>query len=209
MRRTYKVKEVFHTLQGEGFFAGTPSIFLRLSACNLWNGEEELRKKSAERSKAKCPLWCDTDFTGGKMMTAKEIVAACKSASGSSPDPLHVVVTGGEPALQMDQALVDELKTEFLTVAVETNGTVPLKFEGAFVTVSPKVKRSKVVVKGDEVKVVFPEYDPKDFEDVGLRRYVQPCDNGDERNTKAAVEWCLEHPGWTLSLQTHKILGLE
>ena len=209
MGRKYKIKEVFHTMQGEGYYAGTPAIFVRLSACNLWNGEEEHREKYAERSEAKCPLWCDTDFVGGKMMTAEEVVASAEDATGESALPSHVVVTGGEPCLQMDQGLVDELKKKFDVVAVETNGTIVPRFEGAFITVSPKVERDRIVVIGDEVKVVYPEYDPELFADCGLRRYVQPCDKGDNENITSTVRWCMEHPEWTLSLQTHKILGLE
>jgi 7-carboxy-7-deazaguanine synthase (Cx14CxxC type) len=202
----YTVKEIFHTLQGEGVNAGRAAVFLRFSGCNLWSGRDE------DRTDAAC-TFCDTDFVGGERFADAAALTAAVAAAWPVPEgPRLVVVTGGEPALQLDVALVDALHAAGFEVAVETNGTRPLPPRLDWVCVSPKGTSPLVVTAGDELKLVFPQADapPAAFADLAFRHFVlQPMD-GSERaaNTAACVDYCRRHPRWRLGLQTHKILGI-
>jgi 7-carboxy-7-deazaguanine synthase (Cx14CxxC type) len=208
---TYAVKEVFRTLQGEGRQAGRAAVFLRFSRCNLWSGHERDRATAACR-------FCDTDFVGtdgpggGVFRGAAALAAHVAATWGPGRDHRFVVCTGGEPALQLDEALVGALHDEGFEVAIETNGTLPLPSGIDWVCVSPKAGTELVVTSGDELKVVWPQ----DGIDLGALEalafdhlLVSPMD-GDDRAaaTAAAVELCLARPRWRLSLQTHKVLGI-
>ena len=210
----YSVKEIFYTLQGEGMHAGRPAVFCRFSGCNLWTGRE------ADRASAVC-TFCDTDFVGvgedgGKFATAAELadaVAARWPADDEGGRTRYVVCTGGEPLLQLDDAAIDALHQRGFTVAVETNGTQPLPRGLDWVCVSPKAGAPLVVRGGDELKLVYPQADatPADFRHLEFRRFsLQPMD-GPARaaNTEAAMAYCLAHPQWRLSVQTHKALGIR
>lgn len=210
----YSVKEIFYTLQGEGMHAGRPAVFCRFSGCNLWTGRE------ADRASAVC-TFCDTDFVGigedgGKFSTAAELadaVAARWPAGDEGGRTRYVVCTGGEPLLQLDDAAIDALHQRGFTVAVETNGTQPLPRGLDWVCVSPKAGAPLVVRGGDELKLVFPQADagPEDFRHLEFRHFsLQPMD-GPARvaNTEAAMAYCLAHPRWRLSVQTHKALGIR
>jgi len=210
---SYAVKEIFYTLQGEGAHAGRPAVFCRFAGCNLWSGRE------ADREAAVC-TFCDTDFIGtegpggGKFATAEALAAAVKAAwpadaVGGVP---YVVCTGGEPLLQLDDAAVLALHAAGFEVAVETNGTQAAPAGLDWVCVSPKADAPLRLTSGDELKLVFPQagVDPERFRHLGFRhRYLQPM-AGDRlgENTAAAAAYCLAHPGWRLSLQTHKLIGL-
>jgi 7-carboxy-7-deazaguanine synthase (Cx14CxxC type) len=209
---SYAVKEIFYTLQGEGLNAGRPAIFCRFAGCNLWSGEEK------DRATAVC-RFCDTEFVGvdgengGKFADA---AALCRAIAVHAPPPPAprpmIVLTGGEPALQVDQALVDALHRGGFTVAIETNGTVPLQAAPDWVCVSPKAATELAVRGGDELKLVYRQAEalPERFEALAFRHFLlQPMDGPDrERFTAEAVEYCKAHPQWRLSLQTHKILGI-
>ena len=210
----YAVKEIFYTLQGEGANAGRPAVFCRFAGCNLWSGRE------ADRETAIC-RFCDTDFVGtegeggGKFSSAAELadaVAAAWPDSGDSRARRLVVCTGGEPLLQLDPALLDALHARRFEVAVETNGTVPVPAGIDWLCLSPKADAELVVMEGDELKLVYPQErgDPERFRHLGFRHFfLQPMDGPDlPRNTRLALEYCLAHPEWRLSLQTHKILGI-
>lgn len=209
----YVVKEIFYTLQGEGSRAGRPSVFCRFAGCNLWTGREE------HRPSAICQF-CDTDFVGtdgpgGGRYSASELAAAILAAWGHGDSEVgrrHVVCTGGEPLLQLDQPAVDALHASGFEVAVETNGTRTPPEGLDWVCVSPKAGTELVITSGDELKLVFPQAgaEPERFEDLDFGRFLlQPMDGPDrEANTAAAVEYCLAHPRWELSLQTHKFLGI-
>ncbi len=210
-QRTYVVKEVFRTLQGEGRQAGRAAVFLRFSRCNLWSGHER------DRASAVC-RFCDTDFVGtdgpggGLFRGADALAAHVAGVWGPGPDHRFVVCTGGEPALQLDEALVDALHAEGFEVAVETNGTLALPAGLDWVCVSPKAGTELVVTSGDELKVVWPQdgidldaLESLDFDHLLL----SPMDGPDRAAaTAAAVERCLARPRWRLSLQTHKVLGI-
>ncbi|EME71649.1 organic radical activating protein [Paramagnetospirillum caucaseum] len=199
----YTVREIFHSLQGEGVQAGRPAVFLRFSGCNLWSGREEDRAAAACR-------FCDTDFVGGeKYPDAQALAGAVRNVGGATRT---VVVTGGEPGLQLDAALVAALHGLGFEVAVETNGTVDLPPGIDWVCVSPKAGTTLKVTRGDELKLVFPQAGaaPETFEHLDFTHFlVQPMD-GPERdaNTRAAIAHCLTRPRWRLSLQTHKIVGI-
>ena len=209
---TYKVKEIFNTLQGEGKHAGRPAVFCRFSSCNLWTGRE------SDRQRAICKF-CDTDFVGtdgeggGKFSDAAAladaIAARWPTNSGGAP---MVVCTGGEPLLQLDTAAVDALHALGFYVAVETNGTVAPPPGIDWLCVSPKIGSKLIVEKGDELKFVVPQggIDPTSFEHLDFKNFlVQPMDGPDLiANTELAVKFCLDHPRWRLSLQTHKYLGI-
>ncbi len=208
---TYHVKELFYTLQGEGAQAGRPAVFLRFAGCNLWTGRE------ADRAKAICQF-CDTDFVGtdglnGGKYAAEELAewAAALWPDRAQGTP-YIVCTGGEPLLQLDEALIAALHAAGLEVAVETNGTLPLPAGIDWACVSPKAGAALAVTGGDELKLVFPQPAawPDAFEHLDFAHfYLQPMDG--ERtaaNTRAAVAYCLEHPRWKLSLQTHKLLDI-
>ncbi|MEY9211926.1 7-carboxy-7-deazaguanine synthase [Thermobifida halotolerans] len=209
----YLVKEIFYTLQGEGAHTGRPAVFCRMSRCNLWTGYEK------DRHRAICQF-CDTDFVGtdgvggGRFATADELADAVAQAWPSvSTDHRFVVCTGGEPLLQLDEPAVEALHTRGFEVAVETNGTRRPPRGIDWLCVSPKIGAELVVTKGDELKLVFPQEggDPTKFEQLDFRFFrLQPMDGPElEVNTQAAIEYCLKNPRWTLSLQTHKYLGIR
>ncbi len=210
---TYLVKEVFFTLQGEGFNVGTPAVFCRFTGCNLWTGREE------HRSIAICQF-CDTDFVGtdgvggGKFDSAAALADAVARAWASSGAGQRLVVcTGGEPLLQLDEVLVDALHDRGFRVAIETNGTCEASAGIDWICVSPKAGSDLILTSGDELKVIYPQpgLDPADVAGLDFdHRFLQPMDGPDrEKNTSLAVAYCLEHPVWRLSLQTHKYLGIS
>lgn len=210
---TYSVKEVFYTLQGEGANAGRPAVFCRFSGCNLWSGREE------DRATATC-RFCDTDFVGtdgdggGKFANADALAHAIET-QWPSPDKRRrfVVLTGGEPLLQVDQELIDALHNLGFTIAVETNGTVEPPRGIDWICVSPKAGTKIVVREGQELKLVFPQLgaDPHEFTDLAFENfYLQPMDGPNAtENTAMAVSFCQSHPGWNLSVQTHKLIGIR
>lgn len=208
---TYSVKEIFYTLQGEGFHAGRPAVFCRFAGCNLWSGLER------DRASAIC-TFCDTDFIGtdgpggGKFRTAD---ALAKVVAGHWPKGAvnrFVVCTGGEPLLQMDAALVDALHAQEFEIAIETNGTLKAPEGIDWICVSPKAGANMKQVEGDELKLVFPqpENHPDDFVDLAFaNRFLQPMDSPElDQNTVAAVRFCKADPRWRLSVQTHKAIGI-
>jgi 7-carboxy-7-deazaguanine synthase (Cx14CxxC type) len=211
---SFTVKELFYTLQGEGANVGRPAVFCRFAGCNLWSGVE------ADRGKAVC-RFCDTDFVGtdgpggGRFATAGSLAAAVASrwpAGTVPPARPFVVCTGGEPLLQMDEPLVEALHEAGFEVAIETNGTRRPPPGIDWVCVSPKAATDLVLRTGDELKLIFPQpgAEPERFERLAFRHlFLQPMDGPDvERNTRLAVRYCLEHPHWRLSLQTHKLLNI-
>ena len=209
---TYTVKECFYTLQGEGVQAGRAAVFCRFSGCNLWTGRE------ADRAGATC-TFCDTDFVGvgpdgGKFRTAEGLAAFVKSRwpAGSGVRPF-VVCTGGEPLLQLDREAIDALHHEGFEIAVETNGTQVAPPGLDWICVSPKASAPVVVTEGDELKLVFPQSSamPERFEGLRFRHFLlQPMDGPHAaENTAAALAYCLAHPRWRLSVQTHKALGIR
>ena len=208
---SYAVKEIFLTLQGEGGQAGRAAVFCRFSGCNLWSGREQ------DRASAACSF-CDTDFVGmdgeggGRFATPADLVAAIAARwSGTRADRL-VVCTGGEPLLQLDAPLVEALHAEGFSIAVETNGTIAAPAGLDWICVSPKAAEPLAQITGQELKLVYPQagVDPARFEGLDFERfYLQPMDGPDrDANTQAAVAYCLAHPRWRLSVQTHKYLGL-
>jgi 7-carboxy-7-deazaguanine synthase len=210
----YRVKEIIYTLQGEGGQAGRPAVFCRFALCNLWTGRER------DRHRAICQF-CDTDFVGtdgpggGRFRSAADLAAAVAKAWCGEFHPRarpYVVCTGGEPLLQLDAAAVAAMHDEGFEVAIETNGTRPVPAGVDWICVSPKAGTELAVRSGDELKLVFPQADapPERFEQLDFGRFLlQPMD-GRERahNTSAAIEYCLAHPQWRLSVQTHKYLGI-
>ncbi|HXP04355.1 MAG TPA: 7-carboxy-7-deazaguanine synthase [Stellaceae bacterium] len=209
---SYAVKEIFYTLQGEGALTGRPSVFCRFTGCNLWSGREE------DRASAACSF-CDTDFVGmdgtegARYETADALADTIAASWPTGNRDRFVVCTGGEPLLQLDTALIDALHGRGFEIAVETNGTIPLPAELDWVCVSPKGTAELVVKSGDELKIVVPQegVDPLAFADLAFRRFsVQPMDGPErERNTALAIRFCLDHPRWQLSLQTHKVTGIR
>lgn len=208
----YTVKEIFYTLQGEGRHAGRPAVFCRFSGCNLWSGLER------QRADAVC-RFCDTDFVGvgpdgGKFANATELAARIAAdwpaAKGGRP---FVVCTGGEPLLQLDAALIDALHRLGFEIAVETNGTLPAPDGIDWICVSPKAGAELLQRRGDELKLVYPQTTllPDATADLEFTfRYLQPLDGPDAgANTRAAIAYCLAHPEWMLSLQTHKITQIR
>jgi len=209
----YTVKEVFFTLQGEGAHTGRAAVFCRFTGCNLWNGKE------SDRAHAVCKF-CDTDFVGvgpdGGRFPKPELLADAVAAKWPADDrsgTRFVVCTGGEPLLQLDEALIDAFHERRFRVAVETNGTQPAPRGLDWICVSPKANADLVLKRGNELKLVYPqrEASPEKFEGLEFEQwFLQPMDGPDvELNTQAAVEYCLAHPRWRLSLQTHKTLGLR
>jgi 7-carboxy-7-deazaguanine synthase (Cx14CxxC type) len=211
---TYAVKELFYTLQGEGLHAGRPAVFLRFAGCNLWSGREQDRATGA----GGCARWCDTDFVGtnglggGKFETPVALAAAVARSWTASGGRKFVVCTGGEPLLQLDEALVAALHDEGFTVAIETNGTKPVPRGVDWVCVSPKVGGDLVVRSGHELKLVYPQVglEPTTLEELNFEHHLlQPLDGPDRAaNARLAVEFCLAHPRWRLSIQSHKYLGI-
>jgi len=212
---TYTVKEMYYTLQGEGANTGRPAVFCRFAGCNLWTGREE------DREEAVC-WFCDTDFVGtdgsggGKFRTPEELARAvwsCWPAVGDlSARPL-VVCTGGEPLLQLDAPAIEALHSRGFEIAVETNGTQEPVDGLDWICVSPKEGAPLKLVSGDELKLVYPQRTalPEMFEDLSFRHFfLQPMDGPNvQENTRAAIAYCLEHPQWRLSLQTHKYIGID
>lgn len=207
----YKIKELFYTLQGEGAQTGRPAVFCRFSGCNLWTGREK------DRPKAICQF-CDTDFrgtdgvNGGSYALAElagKIASLWPAGAGGRP---YVVCTGGEPLLQLDQPLIDALHQQGFEVAVETNGTQPAPAGLDWICVSPKAGAGLQLRSGHELKLVFPQpgAEPEQFEHLNFQYFfLQPMDGPDaERNTRLTLHYCLEHPRWRLSLQTHKLLNI-
>jgi 7-carboxy-7-deazaguanine synthase len=207
---TYAVKEVFYTLQGEGAHAGRPAVFLRFAGCNLWTGLE----KDRDKGPGGCSRWCDTDFVGGtKYRTAADLFAAVAAHWPDPAVPPFVVCTGGEPLLQLDTELLALFNDAGWSVSVETNGTVDPPVGKLWLTVSPKAGSELRVFKGNELKLVFPQVgaEPARFEGLAFDHFfLQPMDSADQaRNVERALQYCLAHPQWRLSLQTHKILNIR
>lgn len=224
---SYAIKELFYTLQGEGAHSGRPAVFCRFTGCNLWSGRE------ADRAAAIC-RFCDTDFVGtdgpggGRFATPEALAATIAACWPGTPAPTHllqrgeakpggfryVVCTGGEPLLQLDEPLIAALHACGFAVAVETNGTQPAPPGLDWICVSPKAHAPLRLTQGDELKLVYPqpepEAQPECFVDLAFRYFfLQPLDGPDrETHTQAAVAYCLAHPQWRLSLQTHKLLGI-
>jgi 7-carboxy-7-deazaguanine synthase len=209
----YSVKEIFYTLQGEGAQTGRAAVFCRFAGCNLWSGCE------ADRASAICKF-CDTDFAdtngpgGGKFATAEVLAEAVaeKWPSATPGGKPYVVCTGGEPLLQLDAPLIDALHAQGFEIAVETNGTVSAPAGLDWICVSPKSDAPLKQTTGDELKLVYPQQDaqPGRFEDLNFRHFFLQAMDGPSRdaNTKLALEYCLAHPKWRISLQTHKLLGI-
>lgn len=208
---SYAVKEIFKTLQGEGRHAGRAAVFCRFSGCNLWSGRE------ADRARSIC-TFCDTDFVGmdasggGRFASAGELAAAIERCWGNEPSERFVVLTGGEPLLQVDEALLDALKRKGFEIALETNGTLPVPEGLDWICVSPKAGVSLEQRSGNELKFVYPQakLQPDEVADLEFDEFwLQPMDGPDVRqNTEAAVAYCLANPRWRLSLQTHKMIGI-
>ena len=212
---TYSVKEIYYTLQGEGAQTGRPAVFLRFAGCNLWTGREK------DRARAVCNF-CDTEFVGtdgpggGKFKTADVLADAVDGhwPGGASPDIPYVVCTGGEPLLQLDDDAIDALHARGFEVAIETNGTLISPQGVDWICVSPKAAASVVQLTGQELKLVYPQNEPEAqpdrFEHLDFEHFfLHPLDDDSlDSNTRATIEYCLEHPRWKLSLQTHKIIGI-
>jgi len=211
---SYAVKEMYYTLQGEGAHAGRAAVFCRFAGCNLWTGREQ------DRAGAVC-TFCDTDFVGtdgpggGRFATAAALADAVASLwPADAAGERYVVCTGGEPLLQLDTSLIEALHARGFAVAVETNGTQPAPAGLDWICVSPKAGAPLVLTAGDELKLVYPqrepEAQPERFADLGFRHFfLQPMDGPErDRNTALALRYCLTHPRWRLSLQTHKLLGI-
>lgn len=207
----YAVKELFYTLQGEGAHAGRAAVFCRFAGCNLWTGREQ------DRADAVC-TFCDTDFVGtdgeggGRFETAEALAAAIASTWRGQDGARYVVFTGGEPLLQLDQTLLDATHDRLFTCAIETNGTKAAPAGVDWICVSPKAGAPLYLTAGSELKLVFPQADLQPEGVAGLafdHFWLQPMD-GPRRieNTQAAIAYCLAHPQWRLSLQTHKIVGI-
>lgn len=212
---TYSVKEMYYTLQGEGAHAGRPAVFLRFAGCNLWSGREAHRASSVCR-------FCDTDFVGtdgnggGKFETAQELAEAvhAKWPTGSRSGLAYVVCTGGEPLLQLDRSAIDALHAAGFEVGVETNGTIAAPDGIDWICVSPKANAPLVQTSGNELKLVYPQLEteaqPERFGHLAFTHFfLQPLDDEQRlRNTQSVISYCLEHPAWKLSLQTHKYIGI-
>jgi 7-carboxy-7-deazaguanine synthase (Cx14CxxC type) len=209
---SYAVKEIFYTLQGEGANAGRAAVFCRFSGCNLWSGREE------DRAEAIC-RFCDTEFVGidgtggGRFARPEELADAVASAWPGPGGRRFVVCTGGEPLLQLDEPLLHAFHRAGFEVAVETNGTQAAPEGIDWLCVSPKAGAPFVQQRGDELKLVFPQpgAEPERFESLAFGEFfLQPMDGPEvAANTAAALQYCLDHPRWRLSLQTHKILGIR
>jgi 7-carboxy-7-deazaguanine synthase (Cx14CxxC type) len=212
---TYSVKEIFYTLQGEGVNTGRPAVFCRFAGCNLWTGREQ------DRHKAIC-TFCDTVFRGtdgpggGKFRSAIALasaVAAKWPASANGRSRRLVVCTGGEPLLQLDPAAIDALHAEGFEIAVETNGTLLPPAGLDWICVSPKAGSETRLLEGSELKLVYPQAGapPERFADANFQHfYLQPMDGPDlMHHTALAIDYCLAHPQWRLSVQTHKVVGIR
>ena len=210
-RVTYQVKEVFSTLQGEGAHAGRPAVFCRFAGCNLWSGREQ------DRTSAVCQF-CDTDFVGmdgeggGTYRSAQELAAKIEDVWQGGVERRFVVLTGGEPMLQVDAALIDALHAVGFEIAIESNGTLAVPREIDWICISPKAGAPLVQRTGDELKLVFPQEGllPEDVVSLDFRqRFLQPMDGPDvAANTAAAVAYAKANPQWRVSIQTHKLIGI-
>ncbi|WP_293677906.1 7-carboxy-7-deazaguanine synthase [uncultured Phenylobacterium sp.] len=208
---SYAVKEIFLTLQGEGGQAGRPAVFCRFAGCNLWSGREQ------DRAAAVC-TFCDTDFVGldgsggGRFDDAEALADAVQAAWRGGAAERLTVLTGGEPLLQVDEGLVTALHARGFSIALETNGTLPAPAGIDWICVSPKAQAPVVQTRGQELKLVYPQpgVDPARFEGLDFETFrLQPMDGPErEANTAAAIAYCLAHPRWRLSVQTHKYLGI-
>ena len=209
---TYSVKEIFYTLQGEGLRAGRPAVFCRFAGCNLWSGREQ------DRASAIC-RFCDTDFVGtdgtlgGKFAEAAELAARIASQWPQGRGHRYVVLTGGEPLLQVDAALIDALHAQGFEIAVETNGSLAAPAGIDWICVSPKAGAPLLQTSGQELKLVWPQsgLDPEQLGRLDFEHFLlQPMDNpAQAANTQACIAYCQQHPQWRLSLQTHKILEIR
>lgn len=209
---SYAVKEMFYSLQGEGRHTGRPAVFCRFAGCNLWSGRE------ADRASAACNF-CDTDFVGvdgeggGRFQDAASLAGAIQKMWSGPAENLFVVLTGGEPLLQVDDDLISALHESGFEIALETNGSLPAPSEIDWITVSPKGQTALKQTSGDELKLVFPQtdVDPSSFDALDFaHRYLQPMDGPRQAdNLAAAIAYCLDHPRWRLSLQTHKFMGIR
>lgn len=209
----YSVKEIYYTLQGEGARTGRAAVLCRFAGCNLWTGRE------ADRTSAVCQF-CDTDFAGtdgpggGRFDTAEALSAAVAAIwPAGRGGRSYVVCTGGEPLLQLDSPLIDALHVRGFEIAIETNGTLPVPVGVDWICVSPKAGAELIARRGDELKLVFPQAEapPERYRDLPFsHRFLQPMDGpAREENTRMAIDYCLAHPEWRLSLQTHKLTGLK
>ena len=207
----YRIKEIFFTQQGEGKNTGKDFIFVRFSGCNLWSGQEK------HRASAICKF-CDTDFYGtdginGGKYQAKELIEKIKSLWISADSQIRVVLTGGEPLLQVDKGLISALKKENIYIALETNGTLEAPDGIDWICMSPKANTEIKLRKGSEVKIVYPQknLNPDNFNVLDFKNfYIQPMDSENyEDNVSQSVKYCMQNPNWKLSLQTHKILGIR
>ena len=209
---SYAVKEIYYTIQGEGAQTGRPAVFCRFAGCNLWSGREE------DREEATC-RFCDTDFFGidgpggGRFATPAALAQAVAREWAGAANQRLVVCTGGEPLLQLDEPLLDAFHQQGFSVAIETNGTQPVPPGVDWVCMSPKANAPLVVERGDELKLVYPQEgaEPDRYIHLAFTHFfLQPMDGPErDRNTALAVEYCLRHPRWRLSLQTHKLIGLR
>ncbi len=207
----YTVKEIFHTLQGEGANAGRAAVFCRFAGCNLWSGRE------ADRAQAQC-RFCDTDFVGtngsggGRFESAEALARACARVAGADPAGLLLVFTGGEPMLQVDHDLIEAMHAQGFLIAIETNGTLSVPAAIDWICVSPKARAPFLQRAGHELKLVFPQdgFMPEDLPgSTFIHRFLQPMDGPERsRNTALAVAYCKAHPEWRLSLQMHKMIGI-
>ncbi|MDP2506747.1 7-carboxy-7-deazaguanine synthase [Oceanobacter sp. 3_MG-2023] len=225
--KVYRIKEAFYTLQGEGTHAGRPSVFCRFSKCNLWNGKED------GRASASCQF-CDTDFVGtdgqnGGRYSQDELCSLLRALWPASDIPPYIVCTGGEPALQLDEDLIEAMHQQGFEIAIETNGTLPLPANIDWICLSPKENSQVVLQQCDELKLVYPQPGamPEQFEHIkATHRYLQPMDmtalqQAPKRDhiplfsvqpanpVQAAVSYCLANPQWKLSTQTHKWIGID
>lgn len=207
----YKVKEIYYTIQGEGHHTGRPAVFCRFAGCNLWSGLEK------DRDQATCKF-CDTDFWGtdginGGKYEAEALAQKILSLWPTSDVPVFVVCTGGEPALQLNQTLVDLFHQYKFQIAIETNGTIQLAQGIDWICVSPKANTHIVVTQGHELKLVYPQIEnkPEDFMHLAFDHFfLQPLDDQHQwENTKKTIQYCLQHPMWKLSCQSHKFLGID
>jgi 7-carboxy-7-deazaguanine synthase (Cx14CxxC type) len=213
---TYSVKEIYYTLQGEGAHTGRPAVFLRFAGCNLWSGREEHRAEAICR-------FCDTEFVGtdgpggGKFENANELAAAVANTWAGERDDVirYVVCTGGEPLLQLDSALIDAFHKAGFEIGVESNGTLVAPDGIDWLCISPKGAAPVVQSSGNELKLVYPqseaEAQPANFVEMKFSQFfLQPLDGPSiEANTRSAIEYCLAHPRWNLSVQTHKVVGID
>ena len=208
---SYRIKEIYFTQQGEGKNTGKNFVFVRFSGCNLWSGKEK------NRESAICKF-CDTDFYGvdgvnGGIYEAEELVGMIKSLWMADSSPISAVLTGGEPLLQLDDELIQELKKEEIYIAIETNGTLLAPDGIDWICMSPKAGTEIKLRSGSEIKVVYPQedLDPEKFSDLDFENFfIQPMDSKElESNVAKSIKFCMDNPKWRLSLQTHKILGIR